>query len=155
MIRELHIENFVVIERATVLFDSGLIAVTGASGAGKSVLLSALSLACGARSESDVVRAGCDEARIDLRIETTNDDGAVVEHVLSRVIPREGRSRAYIDGRPSTAFALAEMSSNFVEIHGQHEQHRLGSTRVRSDLLDDFGAISRELTDRLQVTLLH
>jgi len=149
MIRELHIENFVVIERATVLFDSGLIAITGASGAGKSVLLSALSLACGARSESDVVRAGCDEARIDLRIETTNDDGAVVEHVLSRVIPREGRSRAYIDGRPSTAFALAEMSSDFVEIHGQHEQHRLGSTRVRSDLLDDFGEISRESTDRL------
>ncbi len=149
MIRELHIENFVVIERATVLFNSGLIAITGASGAGKSVLLSALSLACGARSESDAVRAGCDEARIDLRIETTNEDGAVVEHVLSRVIPREGRSRAYIDGRPSTAFALAEMSSDFVEIHGQHEQHRLGSTRVRSDLLDDFGEISRESTDRL------
>ena len=149
MIRELHIENFVVIERATVLFNSGLIAVTGASGAGKSVLLSALSLACGARSESDVVRAGCDEARIDLRIETTNENGAVVEHVLSRVIPRDGRSRAYIDGRPSTAFALAEMSSDFVEIHGQHEQHRLGSTRVRSDLLDDFGDISRESTDRL------
>jgi DNA repair protein RecN (Recombination protein N) len=149
MIRELHIEDFVVIERATVLFNSGLIAITGASGAGKSVLLSALSLACGARSESDVVRAGSDEARIDLRIETTNEDGTVAEHVLSRVVPRDGRSRAYIDGRPSTAFALAEMSSSFVEIHGQHEQHRLGNTRVRSDLLDEFGVISREATDRL------
>lgn len=149
MIRELHIENFIVIERATVLFEPGVVAITGASGAGKSVLLAALSLACGARSESDVVRSGCEEARIDLRFETSDDSGNVVEHVLSRVIPRDGRSRAYIDGRPSTAFALSELSSTFIEIHGQHEQHRLGSVRVRSDLIDEFGGISRLEADNL------
>lgn len=149
MIRELHIENFVVIERATVLFEPEVVAITGASGAGKSVLLSALSLACGARSESEVVRPGCDEARIDLRFETTDDGGNLVEHVLSRVIPQSGRSRAYIDGRPSTAFALSELSAKLVDIHGQHEQHRLGSVRVRSDVLDDFGGLSRAEVDRL------
>ena len=147
MIRELHIENFVVIERATVLFESGVTAITGASGAGKSVLLSALSLACGARSEADVVRTGCDEARVDLRIEMRDADGLVSEHVLSRVIPREGRSRAYVDGRPSTAHALAEIAGASVDIHGQHEQHKLGSTRVRSDLLDGFGGLAREIVD--------
>ena len=148
MIRELHIENVVVIERATVLFDSGVTAITGASGAGKSVLLSALSLACGARSESDVIRSGCDEARVDLRFDVVTTDGKVEERVLTRVVPREGRSRAYIDGRPSTAHALAELATSAIEIHGQHEQHRLGSVRVRSDLLDLFGGLSREEADR-------
>lgn len=149
MIRELHIENFVVVERATVLFEPGVVAITGASGAGKSVLLSAISLACGARSESDLVRSGCEEARIDMRFEAKDDGGATIEHVLTRVIPREGRSRAYIDGRPSTAFALADLSAKFIDIHGQHEQHRLGSVRVRSDLLDAFGGITRDETDTL------
>jgi len=147
MIRELHIENFVVIERATVLFDSGVTAITGASGAGKSVLLSALSMACGARSEAEVVREGCDEARVDLRIEIRDEDGRSAEHVLSRVIPRDGRSRAYVDGRPSTAHALAETAAALIEIHGQHEQHKLAVTRVRSDLLDAFGKLSRESVD--------
>jgi len=148
MIRELHIENFVVIERATVLFEPGVTAITGSSGAGKSVLLSALSMACGARSETDVVRTGCDEARVDLRIEIRDEDGRVSEHVLSRVIPKDGRSRAYVDGRPSTAHALSETASALIEIHGQHEQHKLGLTRIRSDLLDGFGKLSRESVDR-------
>lgn len=138
-----------VVERATVLFESGVVAITGASGSGKSVLLSAVSLACGSRSESDVVRAGCEEARIDMRFEAQDESGATIEHVLTRVIPRDGRSRAYIDGRPSTAFALADLSAKFIDIHGQHEQHRLGSVRIRSDLLDAFGGISREEADKL------
>ena len=148
MIRELHIENVVVIERATALFEGGVTAITGASGVGKSVLLSALSLACGARSEADVIRSGCNEARVDLRFDVVTTDGTIEERVLTRVVPRDGRSRAYIDGRPSTAHALAELAASAIEIHGQHEQHRLGSVRVRSDLLDLFGGLSREEADR-------
>ena len=97
-----------------------------------------------ARSESDVIRSGCDEARVDLRFDVVTTDGAIEERVLSRVVPREGRSRAYIDGRPSTAHALAELAASAIEIHGQHEQHRLGNARVRSDLLDLFGGLSHQ-----------
>ena len=147
MLLELHIENLAIIERETLLFTEGLTAITGASGAGKSLVVNALSLACGARGEPSLVRQGADEARIDVRLLVTGDDGERVERVLSRVIPAEGRSRAYIDGRPTTLTALAELSSQVVEIHGQHEQHQLNTSRVRCGLLDVYGGIDRTDAD--------
>ncbi|NBO56158.1 MAG: DNA repair protein RecN, partial [Actinobacteria bacterium] len=94
MLSELHIEGLGVISNSTVLFEDGLVAITGETGAGKTMIVEAIDLLLGERFEASMLRADCDEARIDGRFEI---DGK--EIVLSRVMPRTGRSRAYIDGR--------------------------------------------------------
>lgn len=147
---ELHVENLAVIERATILFADGLTAVTGESGSGKTMLVNALDLLLGARADSGAVRRGADEARIDARFEWEDTDGAVMETVVSRVIPASGRSRAYVDGRPSTTTAVAEVTGRFLDLHGQHEQHRLGSMAWRRALLDAHGRVDTVALDAIR-----
>ncbi|MDA2945804.1 MAG: AAA family ATPase [Actinomycetota bacterium] len=147
MLVELHIENLAVIESATVLFEPGLTAITGESGSGKSMLVQALSLALGSRSDPSMVRSGASEARVDARFIIPDPDGAA-ERVITRSIPAQGRSRAYIDGRPTTATAIAESFGTLIEVHAQHEYHRLGDRSTRCALLDMFGSIdTRPLND--------
>ena len=136
MLTELHIENLGVIESVTVSLDSGLVAVTGETGAGKTMIVEAIALLMGGRADSSVVRAGAVEARVDGRF--IDDTG---ERIISRVIPVEGRSRAYIDGRLATVAQLAEFGSSAVDIHGQHAHQGLLSAADQRDALDEFGAI--------------
>ena len=143
MLVELHVENLAVIESATVLFNDALVAITGESGSGKSVLVEALSLAVGGRSDPSSVRVGAESARVDARFLLPGDDGPV-ERIVTREVPASGRSRAYIDGRPSTAAAVADLLAGVIEIHGQHEYHRLGERAIRCAHLDRFGAIDTQ-----------
>jgi DNA repair protein RecN (Recombination protein N) len=146
----LHVENLAVIERATILFGDGLTAVTGESGSGKTMLVNALDLLLGGRADSGAVRRGAAEARIDARFEREDADGALIETVVSRVIPADGRSRAYLDGRPTTTSALAEVTGRLLDLHGQHEQHRLGSMAWRRALLDAHGGIDTVTLDAIR-----
>ncbi len=108
MLTELHIEDLGIIERVELVLGPGLTAITGETGAGKTMLVEALELVVGGRAEPTIVRHGADEARVDARFV----DGTR-EVVLTRVVPAAGRSRAYIDGRPATVAALADAAASW------------------------------------------
>jgi DNA repair protein RecN (Recombination protein N) len=137
VLTELHIENLGVIERVELTLGAGLTAVTGETGAGKTMLVEAIELLVGGRADTSVVRYGASEARIDGRFVTS--DG--VERVLTRVIPATGRSRAYVDGRLATVASLADVAADVVDLHGQHAHQSLLSIATQREALDEFGAI--------------
>jgi DNA repair protein RecN (Recombination protein N) len=137
VLTELHIENLGVIERVELTFGTGLTAVTGETGAGKTMLVEAIELLVGGRADSSIVRHGAIEARLDGRFVTADGD----ERVLTRIIPSEGRSRAYLDGRLATLASLAEVAADIVDLHGQHAHQSLLSTATQRSALDDYGNI--------------
>ena len=137
MLSELHIENLVGFRSATVPLDNGLVAITGESGSGKSVLLHAVALAAGVRADPRMVGPWADELRVDARL--IDDDGE--ETVITRVVPRDGRSRAYVDGRPATVATLVRLSARWVDLHSQNEQHRLRERSTQRRIVDTAGEI--------------
>jgi DNA repair protein RecN (Recombination protein N) len=137
MLTELHIENLGVIERIELTLGPGLTAMTGETGAGKTMLVEAIELLVGGRADASMVRHGAAEARIDGRFVTVDGD----ERVLTRVIPAEGRSRAYLDGRLATVASLAEVAADIVDLHGQHAHQSLLSTATQRAALDEFGDV--------------
>ncbi|MFM8826363.1 MAG: DNA repair protein RecN, partial [Actinomycetota bacterium] len=98
-------------------------------------------LIVGARADASVVRAGCEEARVEARFVTTAADGAETETILARVVAREGRSRAYVDGRMATVAQLSEIGADLVDIHGQHAHQRLLGVAVQREALDRFAGV--------------
>ena len=141
MLSELHVEHLGVIERLDLVFGPGLTAVTGETGAGKTMLVEALELLVGGRADASIVRPGAPEVRIDGRFVELVGHGGTDELVLSRVVPAEGRSRAYVDGRPSTVAALAEVAAPIVDLHGQHAHQSLLAPATQRAALDQFGGV--------------
>ena len=138
MLAELHIRNLGVIDSVTLQFGKGFTAFTGETGAGKTMIIEAINLLVGGRAEAGMVRHGHDEARVDGRfIDPVTDE----EIILSRVIPSDGRSRAYIDGAPATVGALAEVGARLVDLHGQHAHQSLLGERAQRAALDAFGKV--------------
>ena len=133
MLAELVVENLGVIERLAIRFDTGMTAVTGETGAGKTLVVGAIELLLGGRAEPHMVRAGADEARIDGRFLVGDD-----EVILSRVVPRAGRSRGYIDGRPAPVTLLAETGARLVDLHGQHAHQSLLHAAAQRGALDAY-----------------
>lgn len=131
MLHELHIESLGVIDRLDLVLGPGLTALTGETGAGKTMLVEAISLLVGGRADASMVRPGCAEARVEGRFVTDGD-----EYVVARVIPSDGRSRAYVNGRLATVANLAELGSRTVDLHGQHAHQSLLSTKEQRDALD-------------------
>ena len=141
MLVELAIENLGVIERASLTFGPGFTVLTGETGAGKTMLVEAISLVVGARADATVVRAGAEEARVEARFIVRESDGSERETILARVVAREGRSRAYIDGRMATVAQLAETGATLVDIHGQHAHQRLLSASTQRESLDRYAGV--------------
>jgi DNA repair protein RecN (Recombination protein N) len=139
VLTELHIENLGVIGTVDLVLGPGLTAITGETGAGKTMVVEALELVVGGRADPAMVRPGAAEARIDARFLSGDD-----EVVLSRVVPVDGRSRAYVDGRPVTVAAIADAGATLVDLHGQHAHQRLLSTASQRSALDAFGGIDLE-----------
>ena len=137
VLTELHIENLGVIERLELTLSTGLTALTGETGAGKTMLVEAIELLVGGRANNAMVRQGAAEARVDGRFVAA--DGT--ETILSRVIPAEGRSRAYVNGRLATATLLAESAANSVDLHGQHAHQDLLSISAQRAALDEYGKV--------------
>jgi DNA repair protein RecN (Recombination protein N) len=131
MLTELHIEGFGIIDRLDLLLGPGFTVFTGETGAGKTMIVEAISLLVGGRADAGMVRADAAEARVEGRFVV--DD---VEHVVARVIPADGRARAYIDGRLATVASLAELTARAVDLHGQHDHQRLLTPSVQREALD-------------------
>ena len=141
MLVELSIENLGIIESSRISFQNGFTAFTGETGAGKTMLVEAINLVCGRRAETSVIRDGAEEAHVEARFVRVGVDGEEQEIILGRTIHREGRSRAYINGRMATVTSLAEYGEELVDIHGQHAHQRLMTAAVQRDSLDSYASI--------------
>jgi DNA repair protein RecN (Recombination protein N) len=140
LLTELHIEHLGVIERLELVLGRGLTALTGETGAGKTMLVEAIELLVGGRADSSIVRPGAAEARVDGRfVLGTGDDADEV--VLTRVVPADGRSRAYVNGRVATVASLAEIGGRVVDLHGQHAHQSLLAPATQRAALDRFGGV--------------
>jgi DNA repair protein RecN (Recombination protein N) len=133
MLHELHIESMGVIETLDLVLTPGLTAFTGETGAGKTMLVEAINLLVGGRADPAIVRPGSAEARVEGRFVVFDD-----EYIVSRVIPTDGRSRAYVNGRLATATTLAELGARTVDLHGQHAHQSLLSTTAQREALDRY-----------------
>lgn len=150
MLRSLSIRDFVLVESLDLDFAPGMTVLTGETGAGKSILVDALSLALGDRAESGVVRNAAKRAEISAEFELENspavqawlaENGLEAEPgvcLLRRTVEAEGRSRAFINGSPVTLAQLKELGEQLVDIHGQHAHHALLKPSVQRELLDEF-----------------
>ena len=140
MLVELRIEQLGVIDEVTVVFGDGLTVLTGETGAGKTMIVEAINLLVGQRADASMVRAGADELRVEGRF--VLGDGT--DRVLCRVVPRDGRSRAYVDGRLATVATLAEFGADLVDIHGQHEHQSLLGAAAQRAALDAYAEVNLE-----------
>jgi DNA repair protein RecN (Recombination protein N) len=148
MLRRLLIQDFVLVDRLELDFRTGFGALTGETGAGKSILLDALSLLLGERADGGVVRTGRERADLVAEFELAPDSPAIAwllaqelagdEGVLlvRRVVDAGGRSRAYINGLPATATQLREVGEFLADIHGQHAHQALLRADAQRELLD-------------------
>lgn len=133
MLAELRVSNLGIIESAEILLESGLIALTGETGAGKTLLIEAINLLIGERADPGRVRTGQPEARVEGRFILGEE-----EFVVVRVVPSDGRSRAYINGRLATVGELADLGAKLVDLHGQHAHQSLLSAAVQRAALDEY-----------------
>jgi DNA repair protein RecN (Recombination protein N) len=147
MLRRLFISDYVIVDRLELEFAAGFGVLTGETGAGKSILVDALSLVLGERAEASVVRVGCERAEIAAEFDApsggalaawlrSSDFEADESLLVRRVIDTGGRSRAYINGRPATAGQLREAAGFLADIHGQHAHLSLLKAEAQRQLLD-------------------
>lgn len=156
MLRALSIRDFVLVESLDLEFARGMTVLTGETGAGKSILVDALSLVLGDRAESSVVRNAARRAEISAEFELENlpdaqawlnDNGLDAESglcLLRRTVEAAGRSRSFINGSAVTLAQLRELGEQLVDIHGQHAHHALLKTTVQRELLDEFAGARTE-----------
>ncbi len=163
MLRELRIENLLLIERAELRFGPGLNAITGETGAGKTVLAHSLDLLLGGRPRSAVVRPGCDEAWVEGTFELPEgirSDPELAElaerlpaeddevTLARRVHASSGRSSAFIAGRSASAADLRALGTRMLAFYGQHEHRKLTLAAAQAEILDGYaGADHLELRD--------
>jgi DNA repair protein RecN (Recombination protein N) len=154
VILELAVRDLGVIAELRLVLGPGMTALTGETGAGKTLVVDAIELLVGGRADPVLVRLGADEAWVEGRFVVNtraapgDGDGdrggpadAGDEVVLARAIPRSGRSRAYIDGRLATAGELAAVGAELVDLHGQHAHQSLLHAAAQRDALDRFGRV--------------
>ncbi len=156
MLASLTIANVVLIDKLTIAFESGLCALTGETGAGKSILLDSLGLALGARSDSGLVRKGETQASVIVTFDIA-DDHPAIHHmrneglnadsplILRRVVSADGKSRAFVNDQPVSIGLLKDIGEMLVEIHGQFETQSLLNARVHRGLLDAYGVKAKDI----------
>jgi DNA repair protein RecN (Recombination protein N) len=150
VLTQIHIRDLAIVERIDLAIEPGMTVFTGETGAGKSIVIGALTLALGDRADAQMVRPGSEQAEVvvsfDLqRLEGVRQwlrardlDGAD-ECLIRRTISREGRSRAYVNDAPVSLQALRELGQLLVDVHGQHEHQSLLRKDIQRQLLDDYG----------------
>lgn len=158
MLTHIQIKQFAIVEQLELDIPTQFCVITGETGAGKSILLDALGLALGDRADSSMVRHGADTADIHCCFDIANHDTAKAwlaerdlsaddECILRRVIQRDGRSKSYINGTPSTLSATRELGELLVSIHGQHEHQALLKRDAHRTLLDEYGHLQGLATE--------
>ncbi|MBM3887348.1 DNA repair protein RecN, partial [Candidatus Dependentiae bacterium] len=150
MLQHLTIRQFALIDHYDIDFGKGLTVLTGETGAGKSILIDALSLALGGRAEAKSIREGATQAEViaafDIsalpHVQAWLEERALNNEelcLLRRLVQPEGKSRAFINGTPVTVTELNALGSLLVDLHGQHEHHFLLKREHQLKLLDTFG----------------
>lgn len=153
MLSRLHVKNYVLIDSLEIEFPKGLVIITGQTGAGKSILLGALSLVMGAKADAACVTAGADNCVVEAEFDT---DDLSLEELLSgndveweeghltirRVVNRSGRSRAFINDSPVPVTLLQDIASRLVDIHSQHQTLLLSDRNFQLDVLDHYAGNS-------------
>jgi len=157
MLKFLAIRDFVIVSSLELDFNAGFTVLTGETGAGKSILIDALSLALGARGDANLVRNGCERAEISAEFDITSipdlqsflieqelvgDDGVCL---LRRVLDSGGRSRGFINGRSATQQQMREVGEKLLDIHGQHAHQSLVRPEIQRNLLDGYAGVSDTL----------
>ena len=157
MLKFLAIRDFVIVSSLELDFHAGFTVLTGETGAGKSILIDALSLALGERGDANLVRSGCERAEIAAEFDITSipdlqsflreqelvgDDGVCL---LRRVLDAGGRSRGFINGRSATLQQIREVGEKLLDIHGQHAHQSLVRPEVQRSLLDGYAGVSDTL----------
>ena len=151
MLKSLHIENYVLIDSLDITFPEGLIIITGQTGAGKSILLGAMSLLTGAKADASLISEGADSLVVVAEFDVKDTSG-VIERLLEeadaeyddgtllirRVVHRSGRSRSFINDSPVAVGVLAELASFLIDIHSQHQNMLLAKSAFQLSLLDYF-----------------
>ena len=155
MLSHISLQNFAIIDQLDLELHSGMTALTGETGAGKSILIDAISLVLGDRADSGVVRHGADKAEINLSVDISDTPSAkewLIEQelcgekgsededqcILRRVISSAGKSRAWINGSPCNLGMLRQLGEQLVDIHGQHEHQSLMKKDLQRKMLDDY-----------------
>jgi DNA repair protein RecN (Recombination protein N) len=150
MLRRLALRDFVIVTSLEVELSSGFSVLTGETGAGKSILIDALQLALGSRSDAGVVREGAARADITAEFDTPPSLSSWLENagfettdslLLRRVIDAQGKSRAWVNGSPATVAQLREAADHLVDIHGQHAWQSLTRSASVRGLLDAYAAV--------------
>lgn len=160
MLDSIQITNFAIIDSLQLELDAGLSALTGETGAGKSILLDALKLVAGDRAESDTIRSGAERAEISVCFLlndadqaqswlTDNEMSAAGECVIRRVLYANGRSKAFINGYNATLMQLRALCDLLIDIHGQHEHQSLQLPQIQRQLLDAYIG-ERSLVDQVR-----
>lgn len=150
MLLEMHIKNFAIIDQAYLQFDNGLNVFTGETGAGKTLLVTAMNMLLGDRADTSLIRSGCKHASIEgLFNLCANDKTAMISYeainnkcedlVMAREILEEGKSKCYMNGKISTVGQLSSIGEKLVDLHGQHEHQSLLTTQSHLAYLDAFG----------------
>ena len=154
MLQSLSIRDFVIVDQLDLDFSSGLTVLTGETGAGKSILIDALSLALGARAESGMIRQGCEKTEISVCFRVQAHDGILRwlednaieldqgELIFRRVLYQDGRSRAFLNGQSVTLQQLKEIGEELVDIYSQNAHHSLLKLATQRDILDDYAGAS-------------
>jgi DNA repair protein RecN (Recombination protein N) len=152
MLRALTIRDYVIVDRLDLELGAGFCALTGETGAGKSILVDALALALGERAEAGVVRTGAERAEVSAEFELAQGsparawlaanelEDAEGACVLRRTVDVAGRSRAFVNGRPATVAQLREVGEALIDLHGQHEHQLLLRRDHAREILDAFAA---------------
>lgn len=162
MLTSLSVRNLAVVEDLALTFDTGMTSLTGETGAGKSMLVDALSLVLGDRADSNMIRHGADRAEIEADF-SLNDNSVLRDWLidqeldddeqchLRRTISRDGRSKGYINGRVVPLTQLREVSERSIDIHGQHAHQSLVRPQTQRELLD-IVAKNKALLDELKIS---
>ncbi len=149
MLARLHVRNYVLIDSLEIDFPEGLIIITGQTGAGKSILLGALSLVTGAKADAAMVSEGADNCVVEAEFDTADasirdileenevewDEGHLI---IRRVVNRSGRSRAFVNDSPVPVTVLQDISSRLIDIHSQHQTLLLSDRQFQLDILDHY-----------------
>ena len=152
MLSQLSVKNLAVVEKLDLSFETGMSAVTGETGAGKSILLQALSLVLGVRADSNLVRYGKDKADVSAAFSVNNNKTVqdfLIEHsleddgecILRRVISSDGRSKAFINGSTTPLSIMRALGDLLIDMHGQNEHQLLLRADQQLLLLDGFAQL--------------
>ena len=155
MLLHISVQNYAIVDHLDLELHEGMSVITGETGAGKSIMLDALSLTLGARTDSSVIRPGADKADILSSFDVSfipeaqawlkeRDLNNEQQCILRRVITREGRSRAYINGTPCPLADLKALGELLIDIHSQHEHQSLLKTDTHRRLLDEFAGATEQ-----------